>query len=110
MDCRRGGLRDRVHDLAGGGAMNTDHLSPYILTLVTFTPLVGALLLVLFPRRDRDIRIFSLVVSLLTFVLSLHLPVYFHRSLAGFQYETDKAWISSPNIHYHMGVDGISLW
>ena len=90
--------------------MNTDHLSPYILTLVTFTPLAGALLLVLFPRRDRDIRIFSLVVSLLTFVLSLHLPVYFHRSLAGFQYETDKAWISSPNIHYHMGVDGISLW
>jgi NADH-quinone oxidoreductase subunit M len=65
---------------------------------------------VLLPRRDRDIRIFSLVVSLLTFGLSLHLPVYLHRGLAGFQFEVDKQWISSPNIHYHMGIDGISVW
>jgi NADH-quinone oxidoreductase subunit M len=90
--------------------MNTSGLNTYILTLVTFVPLAGALLLVLFPRRDRDIRIFSLVVSLLTFVLSLHLPVYFHRAQAGFQYEIDKQWITSPNIHYHMAIDGISLW
>ena len=90
--------------------MNIDNLSPYILTLVTFAPLAGALLLILFPRRDRDIRIFSLVVSLLAFGLSLHLPVHFHRAQAGFQYEIEKAWISSPNIHYHMGIDGISLW
>jgi NADH-quinone oxidoreductase subunit M len=90
--------------------MSTDSWAPYILTLVTFAPLVGALLLVLFPRRDRDIRIFSLVFSLLTFVLSLHLPVHFHRGEPGFQFSVDHLWISSPNIHYHMGVDGISLW
>src|SRR5436309_9930060 len=90
--------------------MNTDHLSPYILTLVTFVPLAGALLLVLLPRRHRDIRIFSLVVSLLAFGLSLHLPVYLHRGQPGFQFEIDKPWISSPNIHYHMGIDGISVW
>jgi len=90
--------------------MSTDSWGPYILSFVTFAPLVGALLLVLFPRRDRDIRIFALVFSLLTFVLSLHLPVYFHRSQHGFQYEVNRAWISSPNIHYHMGMDGISLW
>jgi NADH-quinone oxidoreductase subunit M len=64
----------------------------------------------LLPRRDRDIKIFALVISLLTFVLSLHLPVYFHRGHAEFQYEIDKQWVSSPNIHYHMGIDGISLW
>ena len=81
-----------------------------ILTLVTFVPLAGGLLLMLLPRRDRDIRIFALVISLATFVLSLHLPVYFHRSLPGFQYEIDQQWISAPNIHYHMGVDGISMW
>jgi NADH-quinone oxidoreductase subunit M len=90
--------------------MNTDHLSPYILTLVTFVPLGGALLLVLLPRRDRDIRIFSLVISLLAFGLSLHLPVHLHRGQPGFQFEIDKPWISSPNIHYHMGIDGISVW
>ena len=67
-------------------------------------------MLLLFPRRDRDIRIFALIVSLLTFVLSLHLPANFHRGQAGFQYEIDRPWISTPNIHYHMGVDGISMW
>jgi NADH-quinone oxidoreductase subunit M len=90
--------------------MNIDKLSPYILTLVTLVPFAGALLLTLLPRRDRDIRIFSLVVSLLTFVLSLHLPVYFRRGLPGFQFAIDLPWISTPNIHYHMGIDGISLW
>ena len=90
--------------------MSTDNLSSIILTLVILTPLAGALLLLLFPRRDRDIRVFALVISLLTFVLSLHLPVHFHRAQAGFQFEIDRQWVNTPNIHYHMGVDGISLW
>ena len=90
--------------------MDSPSLDSMILTLVTFAPLAGALLLILLPRRDRDIRIFALVISLLTFVLSLHLPVYLHRAQTGFQYEIDRPWISSPNIHYHMGVDGISVW
>src|SRR2546422_5688176 len=85
-------------------------LDSAILTLVTFIPLAGGLLLLLVPRRDRDIRLFSLVITLLAFVLSPHLPVHFHRAQPGFQYEIDKQWISSPNIHYHMGVDGFSLW
>src|SRR5271166_4701229 len=110
MDCSRFGSGDCLHDLDGGEAMNTDSLSPVILTLVTFAPLAGGLLLMLLPRRDRDIRIFALVITLLTFVLSLHLPVYFHRGQADFQYQIDKQWVSTPNIHYHMGVDGISLW
>src|SRR5881227_4061205 len=81
-----------------------------ILTLVTFVPLAGALLLLFAPRRDRDIRVFALVISLLAFVLSLHLPVHFQHARTGFQYEVDKAWIPTPNIHYHMGADGISMW
>jgi NADH-quinone oxidoreductase subunit M len=94
----------------GGGAMSFQDMSPFILSLVTFTPFAGALLLMLFPRRDRDIRIFALVVSLLTFILSLHLPVHFHREHSEFRFVIDKAWISVPKIHYHMGIDGISLW
>jgi NADH-quinone oxidoreductase subunit M len=81
-----------------------------ILTLVTFIPLAGALLLLLVPRRDRDLRIFALVVTLLDFVVSLHLPAHFHRAQSGFQYSLDRVWIANPNIHYHMGVDGISMW
>jgi NADH-quinone oxidoreductase subunit M len=81
-----------------------------ILTLVTFVPGIGAVLLLFFPRRHRDIRLFALVVSLLTFVISLHLPAHFNRNLGGFQFDKNVAWIPSPNIHYHMGIDGISMW
>jgi NADH-quinone oxidoreductase subunit M len=85
-------------------------LDAVILSLVTFVPLGGGLLLLFFPRRDRDIRLFALVVSLLAFALSLHLPAHLHRSQPGFQFEVNCAWIPTPNIHYHMGVDGVSLW
>jgi NADH-quinone oxidoreductase subunit M len=87
-----------------------ESLHSFILTLVTFLPAVGGILILLIPRRDRDIKVFALVISLLAFVASLHLPVHLHRNLAGFQFEIDKQWIVSPNIHYHMGIDGISVW
>src|SRR5690242_12898555 len=90
--------------------MNLADIHSWILTLITFTPLVGALLLVVSPRRDREIRWFALGISLLTFVLSLHLLVHFEAAKGGFNFELDRAWISTPNIHYHMGVDGFSMW
>jgi len=79
--------------------MNIDNLRSIIVTLVTFTPLAGALLLMFFPRRDRDIRVFALVISLLTFVMSLHLPVHFHRGQTDFQFQIDRQWVLTPNIH-----------
>lgn len=85
-------------------------MNHWILTIVTFVPLAGALILLLMPRRDREIRWFALAVSGLAFILSLHLPVYFERAQPGFQFQQDVAWIASPNIHYHLGIDGISLW
>jgi NADH-quinone oxidoreductase subunit M len=90
--------------------MSLAGLNEWILTLVTFTPLVGALILIVSPRRDREIRWFALGISLLTFVLSLHLAVHFDSSRAGFNFEFDRSWISTPNIHYHLGVDGVSMW
>jgi NADH-quinone oxidoreductase subunit M len=81
-----------------------------ILTMVTFVPLAGALLLMFFPRKDDVIRWFALAVTLVAFVLSLHLPVHFVRGASGFQYEINTPWIASPNIHYHLGIDGISMW
>ena len=81
-----------------------------ILSIVVFLPLVGAILLAFLPRRDRDVRYFALGVSLITLLASLHLPWYYVRGQAGFQFDEDAQWIAHPNIHYHLGVDGISLW
>src|ERR1700686_2845756 len=107
--CRRG-CRNRLHDLDGSDPMNLDTLSPFILSLVTFIPAGGGLLILLIPRRDRDIKLFALVISILAFIISLHLPMHLHREAGTFKYEIDKIWITSPNIHYHMGIDGISVW
>lgn len=90
--------------------MNTHVLDPFILSLITFVPLGGAVLLMLFPRRDRDIKAFTFAVAVLTFILSLHLPVHYSIGQPGFQFEVNAQWIAHPNIHYHMGVDGVSIW
>ena len=81
-----------------------------ILTLTTFVPLVGAAVVAVLPRRGRVIQGFTLLVTLITFGLSLHLPAHFVYGQPGFQFEQNIAWIQSPAIRYHVGVDGISMW
>ena len=85
-------------------------LTDRILTLIIFVPLVGALVVALLPRRGRVIQAFTLLVTLLTFVLSLHLPAHFKYAQHGFQFVENNAWIANPSIRYHLGVDGLSLW
>lgn len=85
-------------------------LNDHILTLATFVPTAGAVVVALLPRRGRIIQGFALLVTLLTFALTLHLPAHFVYGQAGFQYEENIPWIENPNIHYHVGVDGLSMW
>ncbi len=82
-----------------------------ILTIVTFTPAVGALLL-LFYNRDhvRSIRTFALIITLLTFIFSLHLVAHFDSNNPDFQYLIRIPWVPSFGIDYAMGIDGISLF
>ena len=81
-----------------------------ILTIVTFLPAIGALLLMFLPRNDRMLRAVALIASLATFGFSLYLPISYQHGVSGFQFQTDKVWIALANIHYHMGADGISMW
>lgn len=80
-----------------------------ILTLVTFLPAVGALALMVMPRNDRALRWAALIVSIVTFGLSLYLPIYFNHGVSGFQFDVNRNWIGQT-IHYHLGADGISMW
>ncbi len=85
-------------------------LNDSILSLITFVPTAGAFVVAFLPRRGKVIQWFTLLVTLTTFVLTLHLPAHFNYGQTGFQFEQDRAWITSPNIRYHLGVDGISTW
>ena len=88
--------------------MEIDNL---ILTIVTFTPALGGILLLFFNRQNvKAIRAFSFVVALITFILSLHLIVHFDSSRSDFQYSVNVPWVPSAGIDYQMGVDGISVF
>ncbi|WP_027058098.1 NADH-quinone oxidoreductase subunit M [Mesorhizobium loti] len=83
-----------------------------ILSLVTFLPLVGVLL-ILFINDDsenarRNIRAIALLTTTFTFIISLFIWTGFDNSQAGFQFVEKVAWLDS-GISYHMGVDGISM-
>ena len=80
-----------------------------ILTLVTFLPIAGALLLMMSPREEEGLhRGVALAISLATFVASLFMLSGFEPG--GFNHVVDKVWVASLGIHYKLGVDGISLW
>jgi NADH-quinone oxidoreductase subunit M len=83
-----------------------------ILSLVTFLPLVGALL-ILFVRDEgenarRNIRMIALWTTIVTFVISLFIWTGFDNSNPGFQFVEKREWLDS-GISYHLGVDGISM-
>ena len=52
----------------------------------------------------------TLLTTLVSFGLTLHLPAHFLLAKHGFQFEFSRPWIDSPAIFYHVGVDGLSLW
>ncbi len=81
-----------------------------ILTLVTFFPLIGAILLLLVPRARHDsVRSVSLIIAFVTMLLSFMLYAMFDPLANGMQFEVNVPWVTSLGIHYHMGIDGISL-
>jgi NADH-quinone oxidoreductase subunit M len=82
------------------------------LTLVTFVPVIGALILVLIPDEQRNlIRWITLITSLITFVISLFVLAAFVPGVTGLQLQIRVPWIEVGgfNISYFMGVDGLSI-
>ncbi len=83
---------------------------PY-LSLVVWTPILGGIwvLLASGARNAPTARTITLIVSLLTFVMSLPLWAQFDISTHQMQFQEKSLWIESFDIYYHLGVDGISM-
>ncbi|MEJ2560015.1 MAG: NADH-quinone oxidoreductase subunit M, partial [Anaerolineae bacterium] len=80
------------------------------LTLITFIPLVGAIIVALIPgNREREIKWFSVLVSLVPLVLSIVLWALYVQTSGGMQFMEEAMWIPTLNAYYRMGVDGISV-
>ncbi|GIL00754.1 MAG: NADH-quinone oxidoreductase subunit M [Alphaproteobacteria bacterium] len=83
-----------------------------ILSVVTFLPAFGALIILLISGQGevalRNIRNVALFTTVLTFVVSLAIWAGFDNANPGFQMVEKHAWIGNF-MNYHMGVDGISM-
>ncbi len=81
-----------------------------LLSLLVFTPWAGAWLLALLRNaRPAVVRGVALVFSLSTLVLGGVVLAGFDPAAPGFQLVERRPWIQSLNIHYYLGVDGLSL-
>lgn len=79
-----------------------------ILSTLIFLPLLGVLVLLVIPN-DNGCRIWTLLITVITALVSLPLYANFDRTTAKYQFGEHSAWISAFDINYTLGVDGISL-
>ena len=83
-----------------------------ILSIITFLPLIAALILAVFLRGDdaasrRNAKWLALIATTATFVISLYVLFGFDPANTGFQFVENRAWILG--LRYKLGVDGISI-
>ncbi|MGH9111031.1 MAG: complex I subunit 4 family protein [Acidimicrobiales bacterium] len=82
-----------------------------ILTALILVPAVGALAVALVPNTRAELhRGVALLFSVATGALAVYLLAAFDKADAGYQFETNRSWISDFGISWHVGVDGISLF
>ncbi len=83
-----------------------------LLSVAIWLPIaVGTVLLALGRDEYRDaVRWFALVGAIAGFLVTIPLVTGFDTSTAAMQFEERLPWIERFNVHYHLGVDGISVW
>src|SRR6266850_6400521 len=84
-------------------------LMDHILSIVLFTPIVGALILFLIPSSNATaIRWWANIVAFVGFLVSLPLVFQFNRT-KDFQFVEKASWIPSIGASYHLGIDRLGL-
>ncbi|MFA5040294.1 MAG: NADH-quinone oxidoreductase subunit M [Bdellovibrionales bacterium] len=85
-----------------------------ILSITTFFPLLGALLVFLFVKNGEKgaqrAAVLALLASLATLASSFYMLFRFDPANTGFQLMEQVVWIPSFSIAYIKGIDGISVW
>jgi len=86
-------------------------LSKIILSLLIWVPILGAIPILILSRRQQmtAARFLALFVALFSLLLCLPLWLGFDSTAVGMQFREHLSWIPVLNIHYDLGVDGISM-
>jgi NADH-quinone oxidoreductase subunit M len=83
-----------------------------ILSLAIWTPIFFGVLLLAFGRDEHAklVRWVALFAAVISFLVTLPLYTTFDVASGAMQFVEKMPWILRFNMHYHLGVDGISLW
>ena len=81
-----------------------------LITYLLLIPLIGSFVL-LFIKSEKEnlIKYIGLIVSLLIFIISLVIYFSFDSTNPDFQFVHKFKWIDNLNIHYNVGIDGMSM-
>jgi NADH-quinone oxidoreductase subunit M len=85
-------------------------MNTYILSLITWLPAVGAIIILAVMKKEQSstIKKFATIWFGLDFVISLWLLKY-NTALGGMQFIQDNSWIPTIGARYQMGVDGVTV-
>ncbi|HET6598501.1 MAG TPA: NADH-quinone oxidoreductase subunit M [Burkholderiaceae bacterium] len=83
-----------------------------LLSLAIWLPIVTGTALLALTGKDRAamVRWLALIASIASFAVTLPLISGFDSSTALMQFEENRVWFERFNVHYHLGIDGLSLW
>jgi NADH-quinone oxidoreductase subunit M len=83
-----------------------------LLSLAIWTPIAFGVLLLAMGREGqaRAVRWLALIGAVLGLLVTLPLLTGFNTSTADMQFVEKVLWIERFNIHYHLGLDGLSFW
>ena len=82
----------------------------HILSWLMFTPLAGAIVIALLPKRNEfAARGVALLASVLALLEAVSLWLRFDGAYPGLQFVEQTSWISTIRVNYFVGVDGLSI-
>lgn len=83
----------------------------HIITALLVLPIVGALVVATLPKAETKLAHgVGIAFGILELLISIPLATSFVVGQGGMQFETNVPWIAELGIHYHVGIDGFSLW
>lgn len=81
-----------------------------ILSIITFAPIIGILAILFIPKtKETLIRIVATVFCGISLAFGILLLLQYNYSSGAMQFMEKAVWIKAINVHYALGVDGISL-
>jgi NADH-quinone oxidoreductase subunit M len=86
-------------------------MTPF-LSLAIWVPIVFGVLVLMKGGEHRvpQARLLALIGSLVSFMITLPIVLGFKPTAHGMQFVEKSDWIPRFNVHYHLGIDGLSLW